>query len=44
MNYSDDILYSSLNEKCLHKYEHISNLITKLHEDINLFEKLKLLT
>jgi ribosomal protein S18 acetylase RimI-like enzyme len=34
-----DILYSSLNEKCLHKYEHISSLITKLHENINLFEK-----
>ena len=34
-----DILYSSLNEKSLYKYDHISNLITKLHENINLFEK-----
>jgi ribosomal protein S18 acetylase RimI-like enzyme len=34
-----DILYSSLNKKCFNKYEHIIDLITKLHENINLFEK-----
>ena len=38
VNHSD-ILYSSLNQTSLHKHEHISGLITKLHGDINLFEK-----
>jgi len=38
INHSD-ILYSSINQTCLHKYEHINGLITKLHENINLFEK-----
>ncbi|CAF1066613.1 unnamed protein product [Adineta steineri] len=34
-----DILYSSLNQKYLHKYEHISGILTKLHENIDLFQK-----
>ncbi len=38
INHSD-VLYSSLNSICLHKYEHINALITKLHENINLFEQ-----
>ncbi|CAF1101354.1 unnamed protein product [Rotaria sp. Silwood1] len=38
-NNHSDSLYSSLNGTCLHKYEHISELITKLHENISLFEK-----
>jgi ribosomal protein S18 acetylase RimI-like enzyme len=38
INHSD-ILYSSINQTYLHKYEHINGLITKLHENINLFEK-----
>ncbi len=37
INHSDT-LYSSLSQQCLHKREHISGLITKLHENINLFE------
>ena len=38
-NEHSDVLYSSLNEKYLHKYEHMNGILTKLHEDINLFEK-----
>jgi ribosomal protein S18 acetylase RimI-like enzyme len=38
-NDHSDVLYSSLNEKYLHKYEHINGLLTKLHENINLFEQ-----
>jgi ribosomal protein S18 acetylase RimI-like enzyme len=38
-NNHSDMLYSSLNPTYPHKYEHISGLITKLHENINLFEK-----
>lgn len=34
-----DSLYSSLNKASLHKYEHINELMSKLHENINLFEK-----
>lgn len=34
-----DVLYSSLNQISLHKYDHINNLISKLHEDIDLFER-----
>ncbi|CAF0763513.1 unnamed protein product [Rotaria sordida] len=37
-NHSDS-LYSSLNKTNLLKYEHINELLTKLHENINLFEK-----
>ena len=37
--HSSDLLYSSLNEKCSYKYDHISNLMSKLHEDVNLFEQ-----
>lgn len=38
INHSD-ILYTSLNPTYLHKHEHISSLMTKLHENINLFER-----
>jgi len=38
-NDHSDVLYSSLNEKYFHKYEHINGLLTKLHEGINLFEQ-----
>ncbi|CAF1555401.1 unnamed protein product [Rotaria magnacalcarata] len=34
-----DSLYLSSSKTCVYKYEHISELITKLHENINLFEK-----
>ncbi|UJR23729.1 hypothetical protein I4U23_026709 [Adineta vaga] len=34
-----DILYSSLNRHYLHKHEHISGLLTKLHENIDLFKE-----
>ncbi len=39
INNHSDILYSSLNQTGLRKHEHISGLITKLHENINLFKE-----
>lgn len=39
-DYSDS-LYSSSNKACLQKHEHISEILTKLHENINLFEKFR---
>jgi len=38
-NVHSDVLYSSLNRTSLHKYDQINNLISKLHENINLFEQ-----
>ena len=34
-----DVLYSSLHQESLHKHDQISGLITKLHENINLFQR-----
>ena len=39
IEHSEDILYSSLNQKCLQKSDHINNLISKLHENIDLCEQ-----
>jgi ribosomal protein S18 acetylase RimI-like enzyme len=39
VHHSEDILYSSLNQKCLQKSDHINSLISKLHENIDLFEQ-----
>ena len=34
-----DVLYSILNPQYVHKHEHISGILTKLHEDVDLFEQ-----
>jgi ribosomal protein S18 acetylase RimI-like enzyme len=39
INHHSDILYSSLSHICLQKSDHINSLISKLHENINLFEQ-----
>jgi ribosomal protein S18 acetylase RimI-like enzyme len=39
INHHSDILYSSLSQICLQKSDHINSLISKLHENINLFEQ-----